>query len=90
MQYFIKIVDIMSNMKKQDLSDKSILLGSPQKIVDSLKRVEAAGIEEVILYFNVGCKPHNLVKEQMHRFMEQVAPHFKGKHNERRLAKAAE
>jgi alkanesulfonate monooxygenase SsuD/methylene tetrahydromethanopterin reductase-like flavin-dependent oxidoreductase (luciferase family) len=90
MQYFIKIVDIMTNMKKQDLSDKSILLGSPQQIVDTLKKVEAAGIEEVILYFNVGCKPHNLVKEQMHRFMEQVAPHFKGKHNERRLAKAAE
>ena len=78
------------NMKKQDLSDKSILLGSPQQIVDTLKKVEAAGIEEVILYFNVGCKPHNLVKEQMHRFIEQVAPHFKGKHNERRLAKAAE
>jgi hypothetical protein len=26
----------------------------------------------------------------MHRFMEQVAPHFQGKHNERRMAKAAE
>jgi hypothetical protein len=31
-----------------------------------------------------------MVKDQMHRFMEQVAPHFQGKHNERRLAKAAE
>ena len=90
MQYFIKIVDIMSNMKKEDLSDKSILLGTPQQIVDTLKRVEAAGIDEVILYFNVGCKPHSMVKEQMHRFIEQVAPHFQGKHNQRRLAKAAE
>ncbi len=90
MQYFLKISSILENMKKEDLSDKSILLGSPQQIVDTLKRVEAAGVEEVILYFNVGCKPHNLVKEQMHRFMEQVAPHFQGKHNERRLAKAAE
>jgi alkanesulfonate monooxygenase SsuD/methylene tetrahydromethanopterin reductase-like flavin-dependent oxidoreductase (luciferase family) len=90
MQYFLKISDILANMKKEDLSDKSILLGSPQKIIDTLKKVEASGIAEVILYFNVGCKPHNLVKEQMHRFMEQVAPHFQGKHNERRLAKAAE
>ncbi len=90
MQYMLKIVDILKNMKKEDLSDKSILLGSPQKIVDTLKRVEAAGIEEVILYFNVGNKPHALVKEQMHKFMEQVAPHFEGKHVQRRLALAAE
>ena len=79
MQYFMKIVDILKNMKKEDLSDKSILLGSPQKIVDTLKRVEKSGIDEVILYFNVGNKPHNLVKEQMHRFMQEIAPQFKGK-----------
>ena len=42
MQYFMKIVDILKNMKKEDLSDKSILLGSPQKIVETLKRVEKA------------------------------------------------
>jgi len=83
MQYFLKIVDILKNMKKEDLSDKSILLGSPQKIVETLKRVEKSGIDEVILYFNVGNKPHSLVKEQMHRFMKEIAPHFQGKHIER-------
>jgi hypothetical protein len=83
MQYFMKIVEILKNMKKEDLSDKSILLGSPQKIVDTLKKVEKSGVEEVILYFNVGNKPHNLVKEQMHRFMQEIAPQFQGKHIER-------
>src|SRR2546421_271073 len=34
-------------------------------------------------YFNVGRKPHNLVKEQMHRFMQEIAPQFQGKHIER-------
>jgi len=90
MHYFLKLTDILTNMKKEDLSDKSILLGSPQQIIDSLKKVEATGIEEVILYFNVGCKPHNMVKEQMHRFMEQIAPHFQGKHNERRMSVKAQ
>lgn len=84
MQYFLKIVDILENMKKEDLTDKSILLGSPQKIVDTLKRVEAAGIAEVILYFNVGNKPHELVKEQMAKFMEEIAPRFEGAHNDAR------
>jgi len=80
MQYFLKIVDILDNMRTEDLSDKSILLGNPEQITETLKRVEAAGIEEVILYFNVGNKPHSMVKEQMHRFMEDIAPHFEGKH----------
>ena len=33
-----------------------------------------AGFDEVILYFNVGLKPHAMVKDQMQRFMEQIAP----------------
>ena len=86
MQYFIKITEILRNMKKENLSDRSILIGTPAQIIESLKKVEAAGIEEVILYFNVGNKPNALVKEQMHRFMEEIAPHFPGKHNERMRA----
>jgi alkanesulfonate monooxygenase SsuD/methylene tetrahydromethanopterin reductase-like flavin-dependent oxidoreductase (luciferase family) len=76
MHYFLKINDILRKMEKADLSDRSILIGPAAKIVESLKKVEAAGIEEVILYFNVGRKPHALVKEQMHKFMEEVAPAF--------------
>jgi hypothetical protein len=41
-----------------------------------LKKVEAAGFHEVILYSNVGLKPHDQVKEEMARFMHQVAPQF--------------
>ena len=45
-----------------------------------LKKVEAAGFAEVILYFNVGMKPHQQVKDEMDRFMREVAPNFSGKH----------
>jgi len=89
MQYFLKIVDILNNLKKEDLSDKSILIGRPQQIIESLKKVEKSGIEEVILYFNVGNKPHAMVKEQMHRFMDEIAPHFEGKHVGRSARAAA-
>jgi alkanesulfonate monooxygenase SsuD/methylene tetrahydromethanopterin reductase-like flavin-dependent oxidoreductase (luciferase family) len=89
LQYFVKLTEILRNMKKEDLSDRSILIGSPAKIIESLKKVERAGIEEVILYFNVGNKPHAMVKEQMHRFMEEIAPHFPGKHVARRKKAAA-
>ena len=76
MHYFMKINKILRNTKKEDLSDRSILIGSPSKIIDSLKKIEAAGIDEVILYFNVGRKPHEMVKEQMLRFSEEIAVEF--------------
>jgi alkanesulfonate monooxygenase SsuD/methylene tetrahydromethanopterin reductase-like flavin-dependent oxidoreductase (luciferase family) len=75
-KYFVDIVNILRDMRPEKLTDKSILCGSPQHIVDTLKQVEKAGIAEVILYFNYGQKPHAEVKAQMDRFMREVAPHF--------------
>ncbi len=88
MQYWLKIVDILDNMEAGDLTDKSILLGSPQEITDTLGKVQDAGIDEVILYFNVGNKPHEVVKDQMHQFMEEIAPNFDGLHKQRYAAAA--
>ncbi|MDB5532768.1 MAG: hypothetical protein JWO28_1083 [Hyphomicrobiales bacterium] len=80
MAYFNKIVEVLQGMREEDLGAKSILLGPPAKIIETLKEVEAGGIDEVILYFNVGGKPHQMVLDQMERFMKDVAPAFKGKH----------
>jgi hypothetical protein len=42
---------------------KAVLIAKPAQIIDALKsKVEAAGFEEVILYFNLGRKPHAQVK----------------------------
>ncbi len=84
--YFVKIVEILRDMKAENLTARSVLVGSPQKIIDDLKTVEASGISEVILYFNYGLKPHAMVKEQMQRFMTDIAPAFEGAH--RRIAGA--
>ena len=84
--YFIDMVKRLHQVQPQQLTDNSVLLGNSQAITDSLKKVEAAGFSEVILYFNVGMKPHNQVKEEMDRFMREVAPNFEGKHKLRRAA----
>ena len=76
LKYFLEIVDILKNMKAENLTSKSILTGPPQKIIEDLKAVERSGISEVILYFNYGQMPHAEVKAQMDRFMREVAPHF--------------
>lgn len=75
-RYFIEMVQRLRNVQPADLTENSVLLGSPAHITDVLKHVEQAGFAEVILYFNVGLKPHARVKEEMARFMAEVAPAF--------------
>ena len=85
-RYFIDMVDRLHKIEAKHLTENSVLLGSAQSMIDTLKKVEEAGFSEVILYFNVGMKPHAQVKEEMDRFMREVAPNFQGKHLERRAA----
>jgi alkanesulfonate monooxygenase SsuD/methylene tetrahydromethanopterin reductase-like flavin-dependent oxidoreductase (luciferase family) len=75
-RYFVDLVDRLKKVQPQDLTENAVLLGSSAQIADVLARVAAAGIDEVILYFNVGLKPHAQVKEEMARFMAEVAPAF--------------
>src|SRR5216684_4694089 len=82
-RYFIGMVERLRNVRPEDLTENSVLLGSPARITDTLKKVEAAGFHEVILYFNVGLKPHAQVKDEMARFMAEVAPAFDGAHKRR-------
>jgi alkanesulfonate monooxygenase SsuD/methylene tetrahydromethanopterin reductase-like flavin-dependent oxidoreductase (luciferase family) len=81
-RYFVDMVDRLSKVRPEDLTENSVLLGSPARITETLKKVEAAGYDEVILYFNVGQKPHQQVKDEMSRFMAEVAPAFAGVHKE--------
>jgi alkanesulfonate monooxygenase SsuD/methylene tetrahydromethanopterin reductase-like flavin-dependent oxidoreductase (luciferase family) len=75
-RYFIEIVDRLQKVRPEDLTENSVLLGTPAHITDTLKKVEAAGFDEVILYVNVGLKPHAQVKDEMARFAAEVAPNF--------------
>ena len=75
-RYLIDMVARLRTVRPEDLGENSVLIGSPARIADTLRRVQAAGIDEVILYFNVGLKPHAQVMEEMARFMTEVAPEF--------------
>lgn len=76
-RYFVDMVERLHKIRPEDLTENSVLLGPPGRIIETLKKVEAAGIVEVILYVNVGLKPHPQVKDEMARFMAEVAPAFR-------------
>jgi alkanesulfonate monooxygenase SsuD/methylene tetrahydromethanopterin reductase-like flavin-dependent oxidoreductase (luciferase family) len=76
-RYFVGMVERLRQVGPADLTENSVLIGSSAQIADTLAKVAAAGFAEVILYFNVGLKPHAQVKNEMARFMEEVAPAFR-------------
>jgi alkanesulfonate monooxygenase SsuD/methylene tetrahydromethanopterin reductase-like flavin-dependent oxidoreductase (luciferase family) len=75
-RYFIDMVNRLHKVRPEDLGENSVLLGSPARIAEVLGKVRDSGFDEVILYFNVGLKPHNQVKDEMARFMTEIAPGF--------------
>jgi alkanesulfonate monooxygenase SsuD/methylene tetrahydromethanopterin reductase-like flavin-dependent oxidoreductase (luciferase family) len=75
-RYFVGMVERLRKVKPEDLTENSVLIGGPKRITEILKKVEAAGFDEVILYFNVGLKPHRQVLDEMSRFAEEVRPAF--------------
>ena len=75
-RYFVDMVARLRDVRPEDLSANSVLIGSSARIAEILRNVRDAGIDEVILYFNVGLKPHGQVMDEMARFMAEVAPDF--------------
>ena len=75
-RYTLEMMDRLGKLKPEDLGSNSVLIGTSAQITDMLKKVEAAGVSEVILYFNVGMKDHQRTKDEMAKFMAEVAPAF--------------
>jgi alkanesulfonate monooxygenase SsuD/methylene tetrahydromethanopterin reductase-like flavin-dependent oxidoreductase (luciferase family) len=76
-RYLVEMTERLHKVRPEDLTENSVLLGGTQQITDTLKKAEQAGFDEVILYFNVGLKPHQQVKDEMSRFAAEVRPAFK-------------
>ena len=76
--YFEKIVQRYQTQRPEDFNSNSVLIGNSAHMIETLKtKLEVAGVDEAILYFNLGLKDPARVKEEMQRFAEDVAPAFR-------------
>lgn len=75
--YFVDIVERLKSTKPEQLGERSLVTGDPAACIEILKKCEAAGIEEVILYFNFGNLNHRDTLKSMERFARDVMPHFR-------------
>jgi len=73
---FIEMVERLRNVRPEDLTENSVLLGKPAQIIETLKRSRPPGSTRSSSISNVGLKPHAQVKDEMARIMAEVAPAF--------------
>jgi alkanesulfonate monooxygenase SsuD/methylene tetrahydromethanopterin reductase-like flavin-dependent oxidoreductase (luciferase family) len=73
-RYFVDIAERIKRMQPEDLGERSIVTGTRDEVLDHFRRVEAAGIDEVICYFNFGLLPHAETLRQMERLAVEVMP----------------
>ena len=74
--YFVDIVERLRSMKPSQVGDRSIVTGDAEHCIEVLKKCEAGGISEVILYFNFGELNHRETLKAMERFAKEVMPSF--------------
>jgi alkanesulfonate monooxygenase SsuD/methylene tetrahydromethanopterin reductase-like flavin-dependent oxidoreductase (luciferase family) len=75
-RYFVDIAERVRRMRPEDLGERSIVTGTVAEVIRQFEQVEAAGIEEVICYFNFGLLGHEETLRQMERVSREVMPHF--------------
>ena len=56
---------------------ETVLFGSPERIVDRVRKMEAAGVGELLCWMNFGGLPQDRVERSMRLFAEKVIPHFR-------------
>lgn len=52
------------------------IVGDPQSAIETVRRFQAAGVDELILVMQMGTVPHELIMESLRTFAERVMPHF--------------
>ena len=71
---FIEMVERLRNVRPEDLTENSVLLGKPDQVIEILKNVEARRVRRGHPLFQ--CRPEAARpgKDEMARFMAEVAP----------------
>jgi alkanesulfonate monooxygenase SsuD/methylene tetrahydromethanopterin reductase-like flavin-dependent oxidoreductase (luciferase family) len=52
------------------------IIGDPDSAIETVRRFQAAGVDELILIMQMATVPHEIILESLRTFAEKVMPHF--------------
>lgn len=72
---YLQIGEVMDGLTFEGVCSEFAIFGSPEEVVDRLQAYqEATGVDDFIIWTNVGAMPHDKVANSMKLFAEQVIP----------------
>lgn len=74
---YLQLGELTRDLNYDFVCRELAIFGSPQEAVDRIGFLrEQVGLDDIILWTNVGAMPHDKVCNSMRLFAEQVMPHF--------------
>jgi alkanesulfonate monooxygenase SsuD/methylene tetrahydromethanopterin reductase-like flavin-dependent oxidoreductase (luciferase family) len=74
---YLQLGELTKNLNYDFVCRELAIFGSPREAIDRIGVLrEQVGLEDIILWTNVGAMPHDKVCNSMRLFAEQVMPHF--------------
>ena len=52
------------------------VIGDPASAIETVRRFQAAGVDELIMVMDLGTVPHDIVEQSLRTFARKVMPHF--------------
>ena len=74
---FRAMADRLASITWERLVEETVIFGSPERVTDRIREMEAAGVGEVLCWMNFGGLPPDRVERSMRLFAEKVMPQFR-------------
>ena len=76
---FRAIASALKTITWEKLVEETVLFGSPERIVDKVREMEAIGVGELLCWMNFGSLPQDRVQRSLRLFAEKVMPRFRSR-----------
>jgi alkanesulfonate monooxygenase SsuD/methylene tetrahydromethanopterin reductase-like flavin-dependent oxidoreductase (luciferase family) len=74
---FRALVETLKTVSWEKLIEETVVFGSPERVLDKVREMEAIGVGELLCWMNFGALPQDRVQRSMRLFAEKVMPKFR-------------
>lgn len=74
---FRALAETLKTISWEKLIAETVVFGSPERVIDKVREMQALGVGELLCWMNFGTLPQDRVQRSLRLFAEKVMPHFR-------------
>lgn len=74
---FRALAETLKTISWEKLIAETVVFGSPERVIDKVREMQALGVGELLCWMNFGTLPQDRVRRSLRLFAEKVMPHFR-------------